>query len=361
MSKKILHIIDNLGLWWAQTIVKWIFEAQNSNKNLYLFSLRKVNISIKINHENIIKNKTKFKFSFPIFKLKKIIKENKIDIIHCHLAKSQIIWGILKTFFFPKIKLVFHEHWEIFEHWKIYPFFMNLFKNKLDLFLAVSNLTKKKLINKTKINENKIIVIYNFVDLNIFKKLDNLNIKEERSKYNLKKDDFVIWFAARFIKRKWWLEILESAKLLKNKWYDFKFLLAWDWTDKEKIIEFIISNNLQKNIKIIWYIKDMDIFYNMIDVFVFPSHWEPLWLTWLEANACECPLIASNIEWLNEIIINKKNALLFKKQNSFDLTEKIIELFENEKLKKELIKWWIKEVKRHSLKKYLIQLDEIYE
>lgn len=360
MSKKILHIIDNLGLWWAQTVVKWIFETQNSNKDLYLFSLRKVNISVKINHENIIKNKTKFKFSFPIFKLKKIIKENDINILHCHLAKSQIIWGILKTFFFPKIKLVFHEHGEIFEDWKIYPFFMNLFRNKVNLYIAVSKETKNQILKKTKFSEDKIKVIYNFVNLEIFKKIDDFNNKKERDKYNLKKDDFIIWFASRFIERKWWLETLKSAKLLKKKWYNFKFLLAWDWIEKEKIINYIINNNLQDCVKIIWYIKDMTSFYNMINIFVFPSHRESLWLTWIEANACACPVIASNINWLNEILIDWKNALLFEKENAEELAWKIIKIFEKDETREKLVKHWLKEVKKYDLKKYLIELNNIY-
>lgn len=360
MSKKILHIIDNLWLGGAQIVVKWIFENQVLNNDIFLFSVRKTQITTEINHQNIIQNNCEFKHSFPIFKLKKIIKDNNINILHCHLAKSQIIWGILKTLFFPDLKLVFHEHWEIFENWKIYPFFMSLFKDKINLFIAVSNLTKEKILYKTKIDSYKINVLYNFVDLNKFKKISISNKNEYRSKYNLEKDDFVLWFAARLIERKWWFEFVEAAKILRDKWYEFKFLIAWDWIDKEKIIEFINKNKLENNIKMIWYIKDMNIFYNMIDIFVFSSHWEPLWLTWIEANAASCPLIASDIPWLNEIIVNNVNAMLFKKEDAFDLSWKIVEMYEEIDVKNELIKSSLKEVKKYSLDKYINKLNDLY-
>lgn len=361
MSKKILHIIDNLWLGGAQTVIKWIFEWQKNNSNIFLFSVRKQDININVSHQNIFLNNSKNKYYFPVFKLRKFIKENNIEIIHCHLAKSQIIWWFLKTLFFPNIKLVFHEHWEIFEEWKIYPKLMNFFKEKIDIFIAVSNATKKELEKKTNINKEKIVVLYNFVDLNKFKKIENIDLEKTRKKYWLIKDDFVVWFAGRLIERKWWLEFIQAAKLLKEKWYNFKYVIAWDWEDKNKIIDFIKKHNLENEIKLLWYLKDMNEFYNNINIFVFPSNWEPLWLTWLEANASSCSLIASNIPWLNEIIINNKNALLFEKQNEYDLMWKIVEMYEEEDLKIELIKWWLIESKKYSLDNYLEKLDKIYE
>lgn len=360
MSKKILHIIDNLGLWWAQVVVKWIFEWQSSNNDIFLLSLRKTKITTEINHKNIVINNTKLKYSFPILKLRKIIRENDIEIIHCHLAKSQIIWWILKTIFFPNIKLVFHEHGEIFENWKIYVKFMIFFKNKIDIFIAVSNLTKQKLLEKTNISIEKIIVLYNFVDINKFKKITGFDIKSKKINYWFDEKDFLIWFASRLIERKWWFEFVQAAKMLKDKWYDFKYLIAWDWEDKNKIISFIKKYNLEDDIKLIWYEKEMNEFYNTINIFVFPSHIEALWLTWLEANASSCPVIVSDISWLNEIMINNKNAMLFKKENAYDLMWKIIEMYEEEDIKKQLIKWWLKEVKNYSLENYLEKLEKIY-
>lgn len=353
----VLHVIDSMWLWWAQTILKWIFEKQINNFNIYLFSIRKQKINIEIEHKNIFSNNTKNKFSFPLFKLIKIIKENDIRILHCHLAKSQIIWWILKTFFFPDIKLVFHEHWEIFEEEKIYPILMNLFRNKVDKYIAVSNATKKYILQKTNFNDNKIQVLYNFVDLDKFKKIENIDIEKERKKYGFDKKDFVVWFASRLIERKWWNEFLEIAKILSKK-YDMKFLVAWDWPDREKLLYKI---KWFENIKYLGYVSNMVNFYNNLDCFVFSSHWEPLWLTWIEANACYCPVLASNIEWLNEIMIDNKNALLFEKQNIYDLVNKLEKIYKSIELKNYLILNWLEEVKKYSLDKYLVKLSELYE
>jgi len=60
---------------------------------------------------------------------------------------------------------------------------MIFFKNKIDIFIAVSNAIKQKLLEKTHISIEKIIVLYNFVDLNKFKRIDNFDIETHRKNY----------------------------------------------------------------------------------------------------------------------------------------------------------------------------------
>lgn len=79
------------------------------------------------------------------------------------------------------------------------------------------------------------------------------------------------------------------------------------------------------------------------------------------SNASGCPVIASNIEWLNEIMIDGKNALLFEKWNIDDWVEKIEKIYKDEWLRKMLISNWREEVKKYSLDKYLIELNKMYE
>lgn len=360
-NKKILHIIDNLWLGWAQRVIEWIFSGQMENKNIFLFSLRETKNSTKIQHENIFIHDSKNKFSFPILQLRSFILENKIEVLHCHLAKSQILGWILKKIFFPKITLVFHEHGEIFEDGKIYPFFMNLLRYQVNLYIAVSEATKRKILKKTYFWDEKIGILYNFVDENKFRKIDNFDKKQQREMYKLEVDDFVVWFASRLYEGKWYMDFLMSAKYLLEKKQNLKFVIAGEGEWRKNIIDFIETNNLLGKILLIWYTENMTNFYNMIDCFVFPSHRESLWITGIEANACGTPVIASNIEWLNEIMIHGKNSLLFEKQNSQDLSEKIICIFENEDFRKTLIQNGIQEIQKYTLSKYLVDLNKLYE
>jgi len=60
---------------------------------------------------------------------------------------------------------------------------MIFFKNKIDIFIAVSNAIKQKLLEKTNISIEKIIVLYNFVNINKFKKITGFDIKSKKINY----------------------------------------------------------------------------------------------------------------------------------------------------------------------------------
>src|SRR3989344_3696257 len=111
---KILHLIDSLGLGGAQTVVKGIFENQRKNKDIFLYVLRKREINIDVDHPNVKIFNSNKKYSLAsIQELRNLIEKEQISIIHCHLFRSQVFGWILKRFYFPNIKLIFHEHGQI--------------------------------------------------------------------------------------------------------------------------------------------------------------------------------------------------------------------------------------------------------
>ncbi|OQA31900.1 MAG: UDP-D-galactose:(glucosyl)lipopolysaccharide-1,6-D-galactosyltransferase [archaeon ADurb.Bin336] len=359
---KVLNIIDSLGLGGAQTVVKGIFEGQQRNKNIFLYALRKNEIITEINHENVFGYKSASKYSvFPLFELKKIIEKEKIDFIHCHLFRSQVFGWLLKKLFFPNIKLIFHEHGKIFKNQFFYNNFIRISKNKTNLFIAVSNSTKKELIENGKITEDNVKVLYNFVDLDKFNRKNiTWNIHEEKTNLGLKNTDFVVGFAARLVERKGWEDfILASNKLIKkNK--NFKFVIVGDGKDKEKMLSKINEFNLSNNIIYLGYSSKMVWFYSLLDCFVIPSQWEPMGLTEIEAQAMNIPVIATNVPALNEIIQDSENGLLFKAKDAMDLSRKIELIYKNKKLREKIIKNGLNNVKKYDLTNYKIELNKLY-
>ena len=361
---KILHIIDSLGLGGAQTVVKGIFEKQKNNKNIFLFALRNREITTKINHKNVVIYNSNSKYSLlPLFDLKRIIKKNNIDILHCHLFRSQVFGWILKKFYFPKIKLIIHEHGQIFQKDTHYNYLMKKIQNKVDLFIAVSKATKRKLIENAGIQEDRIKVLYNFVDLERFNPeiLKKYNRNKEREKLGIEKNDFVVGFAGRLVKRKGWEEFIKSAKIISEKNTKIKFLIVGSGPDKEKLIKLINKLNLRNKILYIGFVPDVRSFYSMLDCFVMPSHWEPSPMIFYEVQSLGIPLICADAVSVNELIKNKKNALLFKLKNKKDLSEKIKIICNDKNLRKKLIKNGLNEAKKYSLENYLIKLGDIYE
>ena len=363
MKSDVLHIISTPGLGGAQVIVKSIV-TNSSNQYIYCFRKDKINMFKGLNNIYYYNSYKYYKFNpLILVDLYRIIKKYDFKILHLHLGKPLIYAYIIKTLS-PKIKIVYHEHGKIFskKDKRVYSIYLNLLKNKVNIFIAISKATKLKLIKNARIDENKIKILYNFVDLNKFnpKSFKKYNITKQKEKLGIEKNDFIVGFAGRLVKRKGWEEFIRSAKIISEENVKIKFLIAGDGPDKQKMNDLITQLGLNKKVFYLGFMSDVGIFYRMIDCFIMPSHWEPMGISELEAQAMRIPVIVSNVVALNEIIINNKNGLLFKSKDQKDLAEKIRLVYIDEKLRKKLIENGLESVEKYSLDIYLKELYKIY-
>ena len=349
-----------MSLGGAQFLIKGVFEKYQ-NPNLFLFVLRQTDLVIEVNHKNVFVSKSKSKYSFqPISEIKKIIKKNNIQIIHCYLLKSQIFGYILKRFFFTKIKLISHELGEIFQNdRKIYKKFMKISESKVDKYFVVSKATKKELIRKIGLQSNKIKVLDNYIILENFNRKNiTVNINQEKEKLKIGKDEIVLGFAGRLSKVKG-CEHLINAMPFVNK--NAKLIIAGTGDEKPKLENLIAQHNIEQKVKLLGFVQNIRQFYMLIDILVIPSEHESFGLIAIEAQALGIPVIASDIPGLNEVVINNKTGLLFKRKNSKDLAEKINKLIEDNELKAHLINGGFENVKKYDIDDYYNKMLNAYQ
>lgn len=354
----ILHIIDTLDLGGAQTIVKEIIES-NIAHNQYVFVLRSTEIQIPINGSVFVfPSKSKFSFK-PIKELCKFIEKNNIEILHCHLFRSQFFGCMLKRKYFPDIKLFFHEHGPLSEKFEgfITKRLLRMSGKIIDKSIAVSDMMKKLLINKGKILPSKIEILPNF----IFPENFNINKIEKRKffreAYNISPDTFVVGYASRIIQRKGWETFFDSLNDLKQK--NITVILAGSGKDGEKLKKMLRNSDFSVDVKYIGYVSEMDKFYAGIDCFVISSWWEPFGLTALEAQASGVPIVASDIPGLTEVV-NWGNALLFPVKNSTLLACQISALEYSKALRSRLVKYGYANIKRFEKDVIIQKLNRIY-
>lgn len=357
---KVLHVIDHLGFGGAQTIVRGLFESQKKSKDIFLFALKKEEKNtVLVDHKNVYTLNSCKKYSLsPIRVLKNLIEKEKIKIVHCHLFRSQVFGFFLKKRYFPKIKLIFHEHGKILRSGLIYRNFLRLSKTNVDLYLAVSQTTKKKLIKKIGISKKKIKVLYNFTSFKEHNKRNiGWNIQEKKEKLGIRTDEFVIGFVGRLSKIKGCEYLIASLPYLNFK---YKVLIAGDGPLMEYLKKLSSSLKIANKVIFLGYISDIEKVYILIDALVVPSLSESFGISIIEAFSMRVPVIASNVPALNEVVQNKQNGLLFKTKNSKDLSKKIKELYLDEGLRTRLVENGLKKVESYSLGKYLEKLNKYY-
>jgi glycosyltransferase involved in cell wall biosynthesis len=328
---RILYLIDTLSLGGAQTVLKGIFENQKTNNDIYIYALRRTEITVNIDHPNVIIDDSPDKYSIgPFFRLKKIIKSHKIEIIHCQLPRSHVFGYFIKKYFNKKLKLIIHEQGDIFENFTLHSHFLRKAAGFAALFIACSNSTRKVLLSKTGISEEKAVTIYNFVDTEKFNPMITEDFRDsERNEKSISSDCFVFGFAGRLIERKGWKEFVLSAKAFTDE-KNVKFVIAGGGEDESELKELIVNSGLDKKVIYLGYYDDMPKFYALIDCLVVPSHWEPMGITEIEAMALKIPVIASNVIGLNEVVVDNQTGLLFNAED-INALENAIKLIYSEK------------------------------
>lgn len=229
--------------------------------------------------------------------------------------------------------------------------------SKYDSLVAVSNPIchmLKKTFPKLK---RKICTIPNMIDCKSIEDKSCLYCPYETSK---KKK--IIVSVGRIAPEKHFENVVYATKKLIEKNFDnFEwYIVGGDW-DFEKIKEMVISNNLEKYIKMVGKISNPYPYIKNADIFVHTSYVESQGLAILEAMALGCPSVVTESVGAKSFVIDEVNAILVK-QNVDSLVNGILKLYNNELIKRKIVNGAYETVKKYLpeviMSKFYLLLDK---
>jgi len=239
--------------------------------------------------------------------------------------------------------LAFYHHPEWFS--RTFSFSYNflipkILKNSKHVFTD-SNYVRNDIITSYKIKKNKITTIYGSKS-DIFRK----NIEE-------KKEEFVLAVGS-IDPRKNLATLIDIFKELKN----IQLVIVGQ---ENKVFSSLDVTELPKNIVFTGYVNDNELvsLYNRAEFFVYPSFFEGFGIPPLEAQSCGCPVLSSNTTSLPEV--GGDSFLYCNPYDKIDIKTKIIDLIEDEKLKKVLIQKGFENIKRFSWEESAKKIIKIIE
>lgn len=120
-------------------------------------------------------------------------------------------------------------------------------------------------------------------------------------------------------------------------------------------------NSSSTNIIFTNYVTDEQIInlYKNAECFVLPSYEEGFGIPILEAMACSCPVVSSNAGSLPEV--GGDAVIYFNPEDLSDMAEKIAQVLDDQKLRKNLIAKGLQRYKKFSWKKMAQQTLEVYQ
>jgi glycosyltransferase involved in cell wall biosynthesis len=137
---------------------------------------------------------------------------------------------------------------------------------------------------------------------------------------------------ARFYSPKDHKTVIDAAALLPG----LHVLFVGDGENRQAMQEYAARAGLDKRIHFLGYRNDIASLLKLCDVCIQSSYNEGIPLSVAEAMACGIPVIASDVNGLNEIVQDKKSGLLFKCADAGDLAEKIKSVLRDTALKTKL-------------------------
>ncbi|MFC2138025.1 glycosyltransferase [Bacteroidota bacterium] len=341
-----------------KTIFDIVNRLNHNGHNLFLFVNGNGELFKRINEKNIRSyqiniNNLSFLNIFKIFNIYKVLKREKVHTIFANLSSDIKVAGIAAKLAGVK-KIVYRRGTAI----PINNTWLNrlIYRKLATSVVANSKETKRCILanNKYLVPEEKIKIIYNGVDLNLY----NLNYRIDNL-YQKNGKEVIIGNAGRLSAEKGQMYLVEVARKLKDKGLNFKVLIAGIGRMKAKLVKYASERDVIDKIEFLGFVEDMKQFHKSIDIFCLTSLWEGFGYVLIEAMAFEKPVVAFNINSSAEIIDENQSGFLVEKYDIEEYANKVEILIKDKSLREKFGNTGRKKVeKTFNLEKSIDQLEE---
>lgn len=206
---------------------------------------------------------------------------------------------------------------------------LGIVEKEIDLVIAVSQSTKKDLLEISSIPEEKIVVIYEGPTAD-FQKRSEDETKKIKEKYNLP-DKFVLAIGG--------IGEIRNLKVVKEVCKNIPLVITGEtipWVD----------------------IDELELLYSSATVLLYPSLYAGFGVPILDAFCCGLPVITSNISSMPEV--GGEAALYVNPQSATDIKKKLEQVLEDEALREQMVKKGFEQVKKFSWQKAAMETAKAY-
>jgi glycosyltransferase involved in cell wall biosynthesis len=276
---------------------------------------------------------------FAALDVKKLIRENNIDVVHTQGPASLDIWtaigGWLASVPVVITRPVMIEdqiHYTLLKRF-IYSWIDRLITLKLAKHIvAVSGVGLDHLKNFCKVNPTKLQLIYNGVDLSSFS-------PKQSTKYDGSADmpPVTLGMVAQLFAPKGWYDFIDVIERLSKESVNIRALIVGEGEMRQALEAEVKNRGLDSTIIFTGFTDNVAKLYEEeIDIFLFTTHREGLSVAVIETLASGLPLVCTDVGGIKEQIDEGKNGYIVG-VGDFDLMVKhCLKLINNPELRAEM-------------------------
>ena len=216
-----------------------------------------------------------FKYQKELYR---IFKENNYKIVHSHInALSVFPLRIAKKAKIP-VRIAHSHSTSNKKEWKkniLKMILRPLSKLYANNYFACTEYAGKWLFGKKVVERKELNVINNAIDLKKFEFNENTR-KALRKELGIKEDTLIIGHVGRFMKQKNHDFLIEVFNEVYKKNQNTLLILIGQGPLLSEIKQKAINLNIEDKVKFIGQVTDVEKYYNIMDIFLFPSIYEGL-------------------------------------------------------------------------------------
>lgn len=282
-----------------------------------------------------------------IFKIKKVVKNNKYDIVHSHNTSAQLFTALAKPGKTIKSVTTEHNTTNRRRKLKLYRPLDSLIYNKYDKIVCVSNTVREQLVHYLRdIDSDRYITIYNGVDL---KKYNRSDCESNMSRNK------IILMVAGFRKQK---DHFTAIKAINKLPESYILWLVGDGATKKKCEQLVTRLKLNERVIFLGVSQNIPDLIQKSDIILLSSHYEGLSLFIVEGMASGKPCIGSNVPGISEVL--DKYGILYKHSDPDDLAFKIESLIENPQLYNSVVRSCYERAQDFDIEKTISCIESLY-
>jgi glycosyltransferase involved in cell wall biosynthesis len=318
---RIIQVIDTLNIGGAERMCVNISNLLTSKsiENSIIVTRKLGPLSKQVDLDNIDLISKKYGLDIQAFySFFKIIKKKRPDVLHVH--STSIYWAVLVKIFFPRIKLIWHDHLgsRPNENNVVFKFI----QNKIDIVLAINELNYQWYIKNTDRQRTNLFYVPNFPFLK------NPNITRESNLIN------IIHLANLHNPKDHFTHIRAISKLVDENDIKGKIAVRFigNFSDLNYVIEvneLIDSLNLRDVITLVGPMDDICNELFNADIGVLSSTSEGLPVALLEYGLAGLAVIVTNVGQCSAVIGDGKFGKLIEKNNHCQLAYELLKLIES--------------------------------
>ena len=170
--------------------------------------------------------------------------------------------------------------------------------SKVDNIIVVSNHSKYSFINKYKINEDKVEVIYNLINED--------EILKKSTEQKILKEKFTFINVSKMRPQKRHDRLLKAVSILKEEGFDFQLLLVGNGPLEKEVTNMVQDLNISDYVTLLGLKENPFPYIKSSDYFVLSSDHEGYPLSLLESLILKTPVISTDVSGAKEILKDNK-------------------------------------------------------